>query len=132
MFGRTGELAPGFDMKGELNPMFGEKRPDLSERNRKRRGELHPNFGKKFPSIPTAMKRRTGELHPLFGRKNPALSERNRTQIRTGELNPMSGKTGELNPSYGKKWWVSPEGECRFDKEPPGPGWQRGRKWKVG
>ena len=119
MYGKTGELNPLFGrkrpdiserMSGELNPMFGKKRPDTAERNRKQiiKGELNPMYG------------RTGELHPMFGRKNLVVSERNKKQ------------TGELNPNYGKKWWVNPENECRFDKESPGPDWQKGRKFVYG
>ena len=113
---------------GELNPMFGKKRPDSSERLRKRTGELNPMFGKKNPGVSERNRKRTGELHPMYGK--------------TGELNPMFGKkrpdqsermrlrTGELHPNFGTKWWVNSDCECCLSKEPPGPEWQRGKKWK--
>ena len=103
MYGKTGELNPMFGRTGELSPIYGKKRPDVSERVS---GELNPMYGK------------TGELNPHFGKKNPALSERNRKQ------------TGELHPLFGTKWWVNSDCECRLSKEPPGPEWQRGKKWK--
>jgi hypothetical protein len=41
-------------------------------------------------------------------------------------------KTGPLNPNFGKpaKWWVNELGQTRWAEKPPGPEWQRGRKWK--
>jgi hypothetical protein len=68
----------------------------------------------------------TGEANPLFGVARPEHSER-----MIGEMNPMYGRTGELNPNYGKKWWVKEDGETYLGAEPPGPEWQRGRKWKF-
>lgn len=126
--GIVGELNPSYGkkrpdiserMSGELHPMFGKKRPDLSERLKKQTGELNPMYGKKNLGVSERMKLRTGELHPLFGTKNPALAERNRTQIRTGEL----------HPAYGKKWWVNIESDTYFGVESPGPDWQNGRKF---
>ena len=37
-------------------------------------------------------------------------------------------KISEANK--GRKHWVSESGELRFQKSPPGPEWQNGRKWK--
>jgi len=110
-----GELNSMFGKRGELNPNYGKKRPDLSE---KMSGELHPMFGKKNPEQSERMKLRTGELNPMFGR--------------TGELNPMFGVrlTGELHPAFGTKWWVNAEGETYRGVESPGPEWQLGRKFK--
>ena len=125
----------GFDrtgIVGELNSTYGKKRPDNSERMKLRTGELNPMFGKTGELH--HMFGRTGELCPLFGRKRPDISER-----MTGESHPLFGKkrpehskkmTGELHPNFGKKWWVNSDCECRFSKEPPGPEWQRGKKWK--
>jgi hypothetical protein len=41
-------------------------------------------------------------------------------------------KLGPLNPNFGKspRWWVNIDGQTRWVEEPPGPEWQRGRKWK--
>ncbi len=55
------------------------------------------------------------------------LSEANK-----GEKHPHYGKVGELSHQYGKKWWVNAEGQTCYEIEPPGQGWQNGRKWKEG
>jgi hypothetical protein len=112
---------------GEHHSMFGVSRPDVSERNRMqiRTGELNHMYGRK------------GELHPSYRKKNPGVSESNKK--RTGNLNHRYGipnsdtQKQEISKKMsGRKWWVNPEGECRFDKKTPGPDWQHGRKWKVG
>ena len=149
---RSKQTSTKFDttgVVGELSPMFGKKRPDISERNRKQTGELHPSYGKKNPGVSEKNRKQAGELHPCYGRtgelnamygkKNPGLSERNRKQ--TGELHPSYGKknpalsernrkrTGELSPHFATKWWVNSEGETCRGVEPPGPDWQKGRKF---
>jgi hypothetical protein len=65
----------------------------------------------------------------------------------TGENNPMFGRVGEKSPRFGKThtdkanqknrdaqigkvWYVNAAGETLFQRENPGEGWQRGRKWK--
>lgn len=51
----------------------GQKRPHLSEINKKKIGILNPMFGKTGELAPCFG--RTGEKHPMFGKKNPVASE---------------------------------------------------------
>lgn len=40
----------------------------------------------------------------------------------------MAQKRSENN--LGRSWWVNVEGIAMFQHDSPGPGWQKGRKWK--
>lgn len=48
---------------GLLNPMFGKKRPELSQSNSKRVGSLNPNFGKKNPAFAENLRKECGPLN---------------------------------------------------------------------
>jgi len=63
---------------GDKNPMYGKKRPALSELNRQRTGEKSPMYG------------RSGDKNPMYGKPNPIVAEMNRK--RTGKNNPRYGK----------------------------------------
>ena len=63
---------------------------------------------------------RVGEKNPRFGNPHTDKSKQLMREL----------KTGEKNPAFGRKWYVNAAGETYYDKEPPGPEWQRGRKWK--
>jgi len=113
---KRGEFHPLFGLTGELSPNYGRICAEDTKQkiSASLSGKNHPRYGI------------TGEANPLFGVERPEHSER-----MMGEMNPMYGRTGELNPNYGKKWWVKEDGETYRGNEPPGPEWQRGRKWKF-
>lgn len=59
--------------KGNMHPAFGNKRNDVSERNKSAVGSKNPMYGKVGKDAPAS--RRIGELHPLYGKKSPWISE---------------------------------------------------------
>ena len=76
---RKGKLNHMHGRTGELNPMWGKTRPDLTKINSERTGELHPMFGRTGELNP--MYGITGELHPSYGKKRPDVSERNSKRV---------------------------------------------------
>jgi len=64
--GQKGEKNSMFGKRGELNPNYGKKRPNQSE---KMKGQKNPMYGKKRPDLSERLKLQTGELHPHYGTK---------------------------------------------------------------
>jgi hypothetical protein len=61
-----GELNSMFGKRGELNPNYGQKRPNQSE---KMKGQKNPMYGKKRPEVSERFKLQVGESHPHYGTK---------------------------------------------------------------
>jgi hypothetical protein len=71
------------------------------------------------------------------GKTSTEETKRLMSEAHTGDKNHMFGKnhteeTKQLmsDLKIGKKWYVNEKGEIRMSKDPPGPEWQWGRKWK--
>jgi 5-methylcytosine-specific restriction endonuclease McrA len=81
------------NMKGENNPMFGNKNPIRSEMNKQNVGEKNPCFKRKHTEDEL---RNLSKLNK--GKKRPYVSERNKKLV--GNKNPIFGKKGELSPNW--------------------------------
>jgi len=127
MYGRT----------GKNHPMYGKKRPDLSEINKKRIGKNHPNFGKKFPELSIRM---SGENNPFFGKHHPEETKKKMSEWHkkygANNDNPNYGKKhpglnrGKKNPMYGRSIysiWLNKYGKNEADKRQK----ERNEKYKL-
>lgn len=94
--------------QGENHPMYGK------------RGEESPIYRKPNPKVSISNRRRKGENHPMYG-KTPTDETKQKLSRKS---------SGENNASYGKKWWVSPNGKTRYQKECPGKEWELGTSVK--
>jgi hypothetical protein len=95
-----GEGNPMYGKRGEKSPHYGRRRPDHSLRMS---GERNPNFGKSREEI-FGDKTLSGENHPFYGKKRPEHSE----------------------ALKGRLWWNDGEGNVKFQRTCPGPGWVQG------
>lgn len=82
---RSGEKNPMFGIRGEDNPNYGRKRPDLVDINKSRTGRRVDESTKNKLS-----QQRIGELNPMFGKKH--TEESKRKMSRFGSSNPMFSK----------------------------------------
>jgi len=128
---------------GEDNPMFGRQRPD---RRDAWTGDNNPN--RKPEALPRLRKHWEENLGPMFGEDNPFFGKHHTGESRkrmseshrANSIKPMEGKNhtdeskekmrGPRPKMKGKKHWVNSEGKTCRSRECPGPGWQRGRKWR--
>ena len=108
-----GDKHPLFGVVGEDNPSFGYRHTDEAKQKVRdaRTGTV--------ASDETKQKLRKARL-----------GEKNHNYHKRGEKSPHFGKRGEGTNNFGKSWYVNAAGETRMSKEPPGPEWQQGRKWK--
>jgi group I intron endonuclease len=60
--------------RGEENPMFGRKRPDMAERNKSRKGIKNPNMARK------------GESNPMYGRSHSEATIQKMSSAKIGML----------------------------------------------
>jgi hypothetical protein len=137
------DLPPSVYVK-EMHPMYGVKRPDLSERNRlnsgskhhsSKEGYIHNRLGSKV-SEETKSKMRQSRLGKSPGNKGkPAsietrkkLSESHKGKTPWNRGIPFSKETKDLlkQKRKGKVWWNNGE-RCSMSVDCPGPEWVRGR-----
>jgi hypothetical protein len=128
----------------EMHPMYGIKRPDLSERNRlnsgnnhraSKEGYVHNRLGT-TASDETRAKMRKSRLGKPPGNKGKSPSEETRKKISeslTGQPAwnlgiSASDQTKQLlkEKRKGKVWWNNGE-RCSMSVTSPGPEWIRGR-----
>jgi hypothetical protein len=131
------------NQNGSDNPMFGKSRPD---RKIAWQGDNNPN--RQPEALPRLRKQWEDNLGPMFGEDNPFFGKTHteETRRRLSEIHranptkPMEGKNhteeakekmrGPREKMKGKLHWVNEEGKTQRRRECPGPGWQRGRKWR--
>lgn len=110
----------GASFPGELNPMYGKKRPDWSKQYS---GKNHPMFGKTHSAEQKKKwsEQRTGENNPNFGNKWTEEQKQQLSLKTSGEHSHRYGKkntesankknslahSGRNNPMYGRR--LSPE-----------------------
>jgi hypothetical protein len=72
------------------------------------------------------------------GRSRKPFTKEHCERISKGKLGKNLKVTNEnrsqrvSDSNRGRKWFVNPEGDTRFTREPPGPEWQQGRKFVHG
>ena len=124
---------------GVNNPMHGkEHSEETREKLRKANiGKILPeevrnriSASHKGKKLTEGQKRKIGESRK--GKPRLDSTKRKLSEANKGEKHPLYGKIGELSHHYGKKWWVNDQNQTYYGFEPPGPGWQNGRKWKEG
>lgn len=130
---RSKATSTGFDRTGATYSHSEETKQKMSE---DREGEKHPLFGKKGEDNPNYGKKRTDETknqikEAATGRIHTGETKQKLREANTGERNPNYGKRGEGVTNFGRKWYVNEIGEVQISKEPPGPEWQVGRKWRT-
>jgi hypothetical protein len=109
-------------LSGDQHPMYG------------RRGKESPIFGRVWwvkldGSEETHSFKQPGEDW-VKGRKQVSASTRNKQSIqRKGRKQTTEHKEKIGKSREGKFWWVNENNELKFQKESPGPGWIRGKKW---
>jgi len=105
-------------MKGENNPNYG---------NRWKRRWTEAEI-KVFLERPRGKDHHWSSLHRDMNGTNNTFYGKNHSE-ESKEKNRLS-HTGENDYVTGTFWWVNVEGESKRSKEPPGPEWQQGRKWR--
>ena len=111
------------------------KPPDLIDRMSttmtliRQKSEVKEKYEKTFASeeYQTKTSQKSKEVHS----RPEVIEKRKKTYSDPEWVKQCSARnSGENNPCHGKLWWVNEQNETKYESECPGPGWQRGRKYK--
>jgi len=102
----------GDAVRGEKNPMYGKKNPELAQRNRERTGDKNPMYGKRgaesafYGKIHTeAAKKRIGdgnrgENNGMFGKTHTEAAKKMMRDANSGKKSSMYGRTADKCPAW--------------------------------
>jgi hypothetical protein len=100
----------------------------LKNKGRKHTEQAKQNF-RAGHSKPETKAKRSEITKEIFSRPEVLAS------VKQKALDRWANRKEELSASMrgvkiDYKWWVNEEGQLRHCPQPPGPNWQRGRKWR--
>jgi hypothetical protein len=102
----------------------GKPRPDVRERNLRNNPSKAPEAAAKIAAS------RRGKKQTAEAKQKVSDYQSGRPKSEETKRKIREARKRQAPPTLGLKQWVNAKGEKVMAKDPPGPDWQNGRKWK--